>query len=197
MLPILIDKKNERRYDDCLKYTIVASKSALADAGLAKGSEEFEKLNKTRVGVLVGTGMGGLQVFQDGVENLVQKVRIVESVETCVGEDQFVLCGNMQHRTPLMDVLRVRGYRGTARCRRSSSRTPSQTWEGRWLLLTVDSWGPTIQSPQPVPQPTTASSQHSTTSVTGMPTLCWPEGPRHPSSQLAWEASLPAGELSQ
>ena len=35
--------------------------------------EEQEGLDKTRVGVLVGSGMGGLQVFQDGVENLVQK----------------------------------------------------------------------------------------------------------------------------
>ena len=30
----LIDKKNERRYDDCLKYTMVGSKKALKAAGL-------------------------------------------------------------------------------------------------------------------------------------------------------------------
>ncbi len=35
--------------------------------------ENFEKLDRTRVGVLVGTGMGGLQTFQDGVQNLVEK----------------------------------------------------------------------------------------------------------------------------
>lgn len=74
----LIDRKNERRYDDCIKYTLVASKKALANAGLSdtENAEEFEKLDKTRVGVLVGSGMGGLQVFQDGVENLVTKVRL-------------------------------------------------------------------------------------------------------------------------
>ena len=72
----LIDKKSERRYDDCIKYTMVSSKKALTDAGLNKedNPEAYEKLDKKRVGVLVGSGMGGLQVFQDGVSNLVQKV---------------------------------------------------------------------------------------------------------------------------
>ena len=72
----MIDKKSERRYDDCIKYTMVSCKKALTDAGLNKedSPEAFEKLDKKRVGVLVGSGMGGLQVFQDGVSNLVQKV---------------------------------------------------------------------------------------------------------------------------
>ena len=46
---------------------------ALKDAGIEKGSEAFEKLDKTRSGVLIGSGMGGLTVFQDGVKNLVEK----------------------------------------------------------------------------------------------------------------------------
>eukprot|EP00198_Chlamydomonas_reinhardtii_P011862 XP_001701199.1 3-ketoacyl-CoA-synthase [Chlamydomonas reinhardtii] len=71
----LIDKKNARRYDDCLKYTMVSGKKALIMAGLEKErcSEGYKKVDPTRVGVLVGTGMGGLTVFQDGVSNLVQK----------------------------------------------------------------------------------------------------------------------------
>lgn len=71
----LVDKKNARRYDDCLTYTMVASKKALRQAGLEKqgNPEGYEKLNKTRVGVLVGSGMGGLTVFQDGVKALVEK----------------------------------------------------------------------------------------------------------------------------
>ncbi len=40
---------------------------------LQDSPEAYEKLDKARVGVLVGTGMGGLQVFQDGVQNLVEK----------------------------------------------------------------------------------------------------------------------------
>ncbi len=63
-----MDKKNARRYDDCITYTFVASKKALKQAGLTKGSDDaFDKLDKTRVGVLVGSGMGGLTVFQVGL----------------------------------------------------------------------------------------------------------------------------------
>lgn len=71
----LIDKKNARRYDDCLKYTMVAGKKALRQAGLEKeaNSAAYSKLDKGRVGILVGSGMGGLTVFQDGVSNLIQK----------------------------------------------------------------------------------------------------------------------------
>jgi len=71
----LIDKKNARRYDDCLKYTMVSGKKALAQAGLDKeaNASAFSQLDLTRCGVLVGSGMGGLGVFQDGVKNLVEK----------------------------------------------------------------------------------------------------------------------------
>lgn len=64
----LIDKKNARRYDDCLKYTMVSGKKALEQAGLSKekNSDAFGKLDLTKCGVLVGSGMGGLSVFQDG-----------------------------------------------------------------------------------------------------------------------------------
>ena len=55
-----------------IRYTLVASKKAMEQAKMYT-DEEQEGLDKTRVGVLVGSGMGGLQVFQDGVENLVQK----------------------------------------------------------------------------------------------------------------------------
>eukprot|EP00793_Prasinoderma_coloniale_P000019 PRCOL_00005527-RA len=67
-----IDRKNDRRMDDCIRYTLVASKKAMQQAKMYT-DEEQEGLDKTRVGVLVGSGMGGLQVFQDGVQALVQK----------------------------------------------------------------------------------------------------------------------------
>lgn len=71
----LVDRKNARRYDDCLSYTMVASKKALQMAGIEKEAnpEGYEKLDKTRTGVLVGSGMGGLTIFQDGVKALVEK----------------------------------------------------------------------------------------------------------------------------
>ena len=71
----LIDKKNARRYDDCLSYTMVATKKALRMAGIEKeaNASGYASLDLARVGVLVGSGMGGLTVFQDGVKALVEK----------------------------------------------------------------------------------------------------------------------------
>ena len=66
-----IDKKNDRRLDDCLRYALVSGNKALEDAGLDAAA--LENLDKQRVGVLVGSGMGGLTVFQDGVKALVEK----------------------------------------------------------------------------------------------------------------------------
>ncbi|XP_078447244.1 3-ketoacyl-acyl carrier protein synthase I [Wolffia australiana] len=68
-----IDPKNDRRLDDCLRYCIVSGKKALEDAGLPLGSPSLEKIDKVRAGVLVGTGMGGLTVFSDGVQALIEK----------------------------------------------------------------------------------------------------------------------------
>ncbi|XP_055820087.1 3-oxoacyl-[acyl-carrier-protein] synthase I, chloroplastic-like [Solanum dulcamara] len=66
-----IDGKNDRRLDDCLRYCIVAGKKALENADL--GSDRDKKVDKERAGVLVGTGMGGLTVFSDGVQALIEK----------------------------------------------------------------------------------------------------------------------------
>lgn len=66
-----IDGKNDRRLDDCWRYCLVAGKRALKDANL--GPEVLQSMDKSRIGVLVGTGMGGLTAFTVGVEALVQK----------------------------------------------------------------------------------------------------------------------------
>ncbi|KAI4370296.1 hypothetical protein MLD38_018663 [Melastoma candidum] len=66
-----IDGKNDRRLDDCWRYCIVAGKKALEDANLGTGI--LTKMDRTRIGVLVGSGMGGLTAFSTGVESLVQK----------------------------------------------------------------------------------------------------------------------------
>lgn len=67
----LIDGKNDRRLDDCLRYAIVSGKKALIDAGL--GGDDLNKVDKQRVGVIIGSGMGGLTVFSDGVKALLEK----------------------------------------------------------------------------------------------------------------------------
>lgn len=63
-----IDKKQSRRLDPYIKYTIVAGKRALEG-----GAISLDDLDKERVGVLVGSGMGGMEVYTAGVETLTQK----------------------------------------------------------------------------------------------------------------------------
>ncbi|XP_058095880.1 3-oxoacyl-[acyl-carrier-protein] synthase I, chloroplastic-like [Magnolia sinica] len=66
-----IDGKNDRRLDDCWRYCLVAGRRALEDAELSP--DILENMDKSRIGVLVGTGMGGLTAFSNGVESLIQK----------------------------------------------------------------------------------------------------------------------------
>lgn len=66
-----IDKKQARRIDEFIAYGLVAGKKALEQAELR--NEALDSLQKDRCGVLIGSGMGGMGVFADGVETLLSK----------------------------------------------------------------------------------------------------------------------------
>ena len=66
-----VDKKQARRLDKYSTYLLVAGKKAMIDAGL--DDQILSKLNKYRIGVIIGSGMGGMQVFSDGVQALIEK----------------------------------------------------------------------------------------------------------------------------
>jgi 3-oxoacyl-[acyl-carrier-protein] synthase II len=66
-----IDKKQARRIDPFISYAMVAGKKALEDAGF--NLSDLSSLNKERCGVIVGSGMGGMHVFEDGVLTIHQK----------------------------------------------------------------------------------------------------------------------------
>ncbi len=66
-----LDKKQARRVDPFTRYTAVAGKKALEHGRLT--GEAFEKLDKTKAGVLIGSGMGGMNVFYEGAETLLTK----------------------------------------------------------------------------------------------------------------------------
>lgn len=66
-----MDRKQARRVDPFIRYTMVAGKKALEYAGLV--GEKFEKLNKTRCGILIGSGMGGMSVFYEGTQTILTK----------------------------------------------------------------------------------------------------------------------------
>lgn len=54
------DVKEIRKYDPFSQYALVAVREAVADAGI-----NFENLNRDRIGVIWGSGNGGIQTFQD------------------------------------------------------------------------------------------------------------------------------------
>lgn len=66
-----LDKKQARRVDPYIAYSVAAGKNALKHAKIDE--EALAKLNKARCGVLIGSGMGGMSVFVDGVKTLLEK----------------------------------------------------------------------------------------------------------------------------
>jgi 3-oxoacyl-[acyl-carrier-protein] synthase II len=67
-----IEKKQARRVDKSIAYALVAGKKAM-EAAKASAPEVHSKFDKTRCGVLIGSGMGGMNVFGSGVETLNEK----------------------------------------------------------------------------------------------------------------------------
>ena len=63
-----LDKKDAKRMDRFAQFGVCASKQAIADAKL-----EITELNADRVGVLIGTGVGGLRTMETQNENLLNK----------------------------------------------------------------------------------------------------------------------------
>jgi 3-oxoacyl-[acyl-carrier-protein] synthase II len=60
-----IDKKDDRKFDPFLKYAVACAAMAVEDAAL-----DTEKVDATRFGVLVGSGIGGLETLLGNYEAL-------------------------------------------------------------------------------------------------------------------------------
>jgi 3-oxoacyl-[acyl-carrier-protein] synthase II len=63
-----LDKKDAKRMDRFAQFGVCASIQAIADAKF-----EINELNADQVGVLIGTGVGGLRVMETQNENLITK----------------------------------------------------------------------------------------------------------------------------
>lgn len=57
-----IDRKEARKMDKFTQYAMVTTEEAVKDAKL-----NFEKLNKNRIGVIWGAGIGGIETFQNEI----------------------------------------------------------------------------------------------------------------------------------
>lgn len=60
--------KLSKRADKFMLYMLTAGKKALADAGITE--DLLPDLDKARCGVLIGSALGGMKVFYDGIEAL-------------------------------------------------------------------------------------------------------------------------------
>ena len=65
-----LEKKEIRRYDLFAQYAIGAAEQAVVDACLAS---DWGKVRLERVGVLIGTGTGGVATFEENCRALVEK----------------------------------------------------------------------------------------------------------------------------
>ncbi len=65
-----LDKKQARRVDPFIRYTAVAGKKALEQSLLS--GDALMRLNKSRCGIVIGSGMGGMKTFSEGVETLLK-----------------------------------------------------------------------------------------------------------------------------
>lgn len=60
-----IDKKDDRKFDRFLKYAVACAVMAVEDAGI-----KTDRVDATRFGVLVGSGIGGIETLLDNYETL-------------------------------------------------------------------------------------------------------------------------------
>ena len=65
-----LERKDSRWMDRFTQLTVVAGDKALVDAGL---TPQTFPVDPERIGVVIGSGQGGLEVIQDGVTALVQR----------------------------------------------------------------------------------------------------------------------------
>jgi 3-oxoacyl-[acyl-carrier-protein] synthase II len=70
--------KETRRSDTFIHYGLAATKMALEDAGLA-----IDDSNAERIGVVVGSGIGGLPMIEDNIREMIAKGPNVSMVSAC------------------------------------------------------------------------------------------------------------------
>jgi 3-oxoacyl-[acyl-carrier-protein] synthase II len=66
-----MDKKEARKLDPFSQYAMVSATEAMADSGLMESNP-----NTDRIGVIWGSGIGGLRTFQDECENFIANDRV-------------------------------------------------------------------------------------------------------------------------
>ena len=64
----IVDRKDAKRMDRFVQYAVAATHEAIQNSGL-----DLEAVDRTRVGVIIGSGIGGMETFEEQHSNLVHK----------------------------------------------------------------------------------------------------------------------------
>ena len=69
-----VNKRDARRVDPFISYTMVAGKKALEMGGISPHDPaSLATLNRDHCGIIIGSGMGGMGLFYDGVDTILHK----------------------------------------------------------------------------------------------------------------------------
>lgn len=63
-----IDKKEAKRMDRCTQFAVAATRMAFEDSGM-----DLEQVDRSRIGLVVGTGIGGIDTLHDQYKTLFDK----------------------------------------------------------------------------------------------------------------------------
>src|SRR3712207_7598236 len=63
-----LDKREARRMDKFCQFAICAADEAIKNSGL-----NLDEINKDRFGVIVGSGVGGINTIEEQAEKLIEK----------------------------------------------------------------------------------------------------------------------------
>ena len=64
----ILDRKEAKRMDRFVQYAVAATHEALQNSGL-----DLETVDRARIGVIIGSGIGGMETFEEQHSNLVHK----------------------------------------------------------------------------------------------------------------------------
>jgi len=68
-----MEKKEARRMDPFAQYAVAAAEMAMKDSGLPVGADKPGGYDAERVGVIVGSGIGGLQALEETYRKAMEK----------------------------------------------------------------------------------------------------------------------------
>lgn len=65
-----LDRKEVRRTDRFAQFAVAVAQQAVEDAGL---TDQFDRLNRDRIGVIIGSGIGGIRTFEEQARIMLER----------------------------------------------------------------------------------------------------------------------------